>query len=162
MVTHARRKRTSLFASEPRRSRPLLLPRLKVSPARPFSRSSDEPHPRRNVEAFERDATRKQEKRGENDDDLWETPTFSLTDKRVRALARLSGLGIPEYVDEPEGRQSMGRPDFWTGAGKAGEASANSFPRHDGQLARWLSARRSERGHGRAAAESGVSPPPPP
>ena len=40
-------------------------------------------------------------KRGENDDDLWETPTFSLTDKRVRALARLSGVGIPEYVDEP-------------------------------------------------------------
>ena len=40
-------------------------------------------------------------KRGENDDDLWETPTFSLTDKRVRALARLSGLGIPEYDDEP-------------------------------------------------------------
>ena len=41
-------------------------------------------------------------KRGENDDDLWETPTFSLTDKRVRALARLSGLGIPEYDDEPK------------------------------------------------------------
>ena len=56
-----------------------------------------------------------------------------------------------------EGRQSMGRPDFWTGAGKAGEAGANSFPRHDGQLGRWLSARRSERGHGRAAAESGAT-----
>ena len=56
-----------------------------------------------------------------------------------------------------EGRQSMGRPDFWTGAGKAGEAGANSFPRHDGQLGRWLSARRSERGHGHAAAESGAT-----
>ena len=42
-------------------------------------------------------------------------------------------------------------------AGKAGEAGANSFPRHDGQLGRWLSARRSERGHGRAAAESGAT-----
>ena len=34
-------------------------------------------------------------KRGENDDDLWETPTFSLTDEPVRALDRLTGEAFP-------------------------------------------------------------------
>ena len=49
---------------------------------------------------------------GENDDELWETPTFSLTDKRVRALARLSGVGIPEYVDEPNTRAAHRNSEF--------------------------------------------------
>ena len=46
---------------------------------------------------------RESKKKGvRREDDLWETPTFSLTHKLARALASLSRGGFPEYDDEPD------------------------------------------------------------